>query len=319
MSVWKPKNSPLYRFDFWLGGHRFHGPTECTTRKEARAVEAVEREKAKAQVKAMKRSRASLLIDDVAARLWSESGQFDADPAATSTNIKVPNEAPRSRLHHRPSSRSQNSRRSFQIFEPAATTRWKRRSPPMRRTAPSRRARVLQLRPRSVLVLPTAPARWSRLRPRPDRSRSTAKAPIGVLGRTLAPHRHAGAGSAADADTRARGSRGHDEEQAGAVVELVAAGRGLSCGEITGCHSGMVRRTRPESRDSGFDAAHRPGMTLRVIPPTPRSRSQPRASASPTAPPRRGCCPLPSRQSRIAATARADREPRISTPLPAAA
>jgi integrase len=87
MSIWKPKNSPLYRFDFWLGGRRFHGPTECTTRKEAKAVEAVEREKAKAQVKAMKRSRASLLIDDVADRLWRESGQFDADPAATSTNI----------------------------------------------------------------------------------------------------------------------------------------------------------------------------------------------------------------------------------------
>jgi integrase len=87
MSIWKPKNSPLYRFDFWLAGHRFHGPTECTTRKEAKAVEAVEREKAKAQVKAMKRSRASLLIDDVAARLWTAVGQYDAAPDATSKNI----------------------------------------------------------------------------------------------------------------------------------------------------------------------------------------------------------------------------------------
>jgi integrase len=87
MSIWKPRNSPLYRFDFWLGGHRFHGPTECTTRKEAKAVEAVEREKARALVKAMKRSRASLLIDDVAARLWNDSAQHDADADATSTNI----------------------------------------------------------------------------------------------------------------------------------------------------------------------------------------------------------------------------------------
>jgi len=37
---------------------------------EAKAVEAVPREKAKATVNAMKGSRASLLIDDVAARLW---------------------------------------------------------------------------------------------------------------------------------------------------------------------------------------------------------------------------------------------------------
>jgi hypothetical protein len=87
MSIWKPKNSPFYRFDFWLGGRRFHGPTECTTRKEAKAVEAVERDKARALAKAMKRSRASLLIDDVAARLWNDSAQHDADADATSTNI----------------------------------------------------------------------------------------------------------------------------------------------------------------------------------------------------------------------------------------
>ena len=87
MSIWKPKNSPLYRFDFWFGGHRFHGPTECTTRKEAKAIEAVEREKAKALMKAMKRSRTSLLIDDVAARLWNDSAQHDADSDATSTNL----------------------------------------------------------------------------------------------------------------------------------------------------------------------------------------------------------------------------------------
>ncbi len=36
--------------------------------------------------------------------------------------------------------------------------------------------------------------------------------------------------------TRARRSRGHHEEQAGAVVELVAARRGLSGGEMTGNH-----------------------------------------------------------------------------------
>jgi hypothetical protein len=87
MPIWKPKNSTFYRYDFWLGGRRFHGPTDCTARKEAKAVEAVEREKAKELVKAMKRSQASLLIDDVAARLWTADAQYDADPAATSKNI----------------------------------------------------------------------------------------------------------------------------------------------------------------------------------------------------------------------------------------
>ncbi len=70
-----------------LRGHRFHGSTECTTRSEAEAYEAVERDKAKAQVKAMARSRTSLLIDDVAARLWDQSAQHDAEPNATSANL----------------------------------------------------------------------------------------------------------------------------------------------------------------------------------------------------------------------------------------
>ena len=87
MSLWKPKNSAFYRYDFWFRGHRFHGPTECTTRKEAKAVEDIEREKAKVLVKAIQRSRTSLLIDDVAARLWNDRAQYDADPDATSTNL----------------------------------------------------------------------------------------------------------------------------------------------------------------------------------------------------------------------------------------
>ena len=87
MSVYKPKKSPFYHFDFWHGGHRFHGSTECTARKDAEKFESVEREKAKALVKAMKRSAVSLLIDDVADRLWNESAQHDAEPDATETNL----------------------------------------------------------------------------------------------------------------------------------------------------------------------------------------------------------------------------------------
>lgn len=87
MSIWKPKNSPYYQFDFQLQNNRFHGSTGCTSRREAEAVEALEREKAKALVKAMKRSKASLLIDDVAARLFNQHGQYDAAPDATETNL----------------------------------------------------------------------------------------------------------------------------------------------------------------------------------------------------------------------------------------
>jgi integrase len=87
MSVYKPKKSPFYQYDFQLNGHRFFGSTECTTRKDAEKLESVERAKAKALVKAMKRSAVSLLIDDVADRLWNESAQHDAAPDATETNL----------------------------------------------------------------------------------------------------------------------------------------------------------------------------------------------------------------------------------------
>jgi integrase len=88
VSVFKTaKSAPYFWFDFQLDGRRFHGSTKCTTCKEAEKFEAVEREKAKALVKAMARSRISLLIDDVAARFWDQSGRHDAEPDATSTNL----------------------------------------------------------------------------------------------------------------------------------------------------------------------------------------------------------------------------------------
>src|SRR5258706_10909079 len=88
MSVYKSKKSPFYQYDFQLQGRRFFGSTECTTRKEAERFEAVEREKAKTLLKAIKRSRTSLSIDDVADRLWIDQAQYDADSKATETNLE---------------------------------------------------------------------------------------------------------------------------------------------------------------------------------------------------------------------------------------
>lgn len=87
MSVYRDSRSPFYSYDFQHRRHRFYGSTSCTSRKEAERFEAVEREKAKALVKALARSKSSLAIDDVAARLWNDSVQYDAEPKATETNI----------------------------------------------------------------------------------------------------------------------------------------------------------------------------------------------------------------------------------------
>lgn len=69
MSVYRDKRSPYYQFDFQHEGHRFHGSTKCTSRRDAEKFEAAELEKAKALVKATRRAKASLAIDDVADRL----------------------------------------------------------------------------------------------------------------------------------------------------------------------------------------------------------------------------------------------------------
>lgn len=87
MSVYRPPNSPFWQSDFWIEGRRFQCSTKCTNCREAERFEALERERAKALVKATKRSAASLAIDDVAARLWNNSAQHDAAPDATEKNL----------------------------------------------------------------------------------------------------------------------------------------------------------------------------------------------------------------------------------------
>jgi integrase len=82
LSVYKDQRSPFWQFDFWWRGYRFHGSTKATTRREAEAVERSEREKAKRYVAQLGASRASLKLDDVAGRWWSEVGQHLAGGGA---------------------------------------------------------------------------------------------------------------------------------------------------------------------------------------------------------------------------------------------
>jgi integrase len=85
MSVYKDPRSPYWQFDFWWRGHRFHGSTKATTRREAEAVERIEREKAKQHVAQTKAARTSLKLDDVAGRYWQEVGQHHAGDGSRNT------------------------------------------------------------------------------------------------------------------------------------------------------------------------------------------------------------------------------------------
>jgi len=78
MSVYKPKNSPFYHYDFEWRGHRFFGSTKQTNRREAEAIERAERERAKQRSAQSKAASTSLQLDDVAGRYWTEKGQHHA-------------------------------------------------------------------------------------------------------------------------------------------------------------------------------------------------------------------------------------------------
>jgi len=81
------KSTPYYWYSFQIQRRRFFGSTRCTSRKEAERVEALKRDKAKALVNAEQRSRTSLAMDDITARLWTDQAQYDADPDATMANL----------------------------------------------------------------------------------------------------------------------------------------------------------------------------------------------------------------------------------------
>lgn len=83
MSVYRPKGSPYYHFDFWWRGARFHGSTKCANRREAETVERAERERAKQKAAAARSASSSLKLDDVAGRYWKEVGQHHAGAADT--------------------------------------------------------------------------------------------------------------------------------------------------------------------------------------------------------------------------------------------
>lgn len=82
MSVYKPKGSPFFHFDFQKSGRRFHGSTGSASRREAEAVERVEREKAEKEIESGRKiDRTS--IEHAWARFWEEKGQHDAKNSTT--------------------------------------------------------------------------------------------------------------------------------------------------------------------------------------------------------------------------------------------
>lgn len=88
MSIYKPKNSPYYQFDFQMRGRRFHGSTGTRNKREAEKVEQDEREKAKALLKAAAALQGETFTLDVAfGRYWHEVGQHHVQSATTRQDL----------------------------------------------------------------------------------------------------------------------------------------------------------------------------------------------------------------------------------------
>jgi integrase len=87
LSVIKDKRSPFYRYGFQIDGHRFFGPTKKTNRREAEAVEADERVKAKRELALTRAAATSLALDPTAGRYWQEVGQHHAGERNTERQI----------------------------------------------------------------------------------------------------------------------------------------------------------------------------------------------------------------------------------------
>ena len=89
MSVFKDPKSPFYRYDFQINGRRFFGSTKARSKKDASAVEADLRKKAKADLEQEARTgKGPLTLDVAAGRYWTEVGQHHANSDETWANLE---------------------------------------------------------------------------------------------------------------------------------------------------------------------------------------------------------------------------------------
>lgn len=84
MSVYKPRKSQFWQFDFVQRGRRFHGSTGQTTR---RAAEAVERKFRLDAAEGRLGEASQLTLDQAAGKYWAEVGQHRGDATDTERRI----------------------------------------------------------------------------------------------------------------------------------------------------------------------------------------------------------------------------------------
>lgn len=77
MSTYKPKKSKVFQFDYWWQGHRYHGPTGCTTKRDADRFEANHKRK----VALGEKAKDTLTIEQACDQWFENVGQHLASHA----------------------------------------------------------------------------------------------------------------------------------------------------------------------------------------------------------------------------------------------
>lgn len=89
MSVYKPKGSAEYIYDFWFRGTRFRGSTRATSKRAAEVAQKREKDKLKLEAarsdaaKAAFRGQGALTLGAATARWWEEVGKHHANSETT--------------------------------------------------------------------------------------------------------------------------------------------------------------------------------------------------------------------------------------------
>ncbi|PZQ55724.1 MAG: hypothetical protein DI555_06780 [Novosphingobium pentaromativorans] len=79
MTVYKPKASPYYHFDYQYRGVRYHGSTNCKSKRDAERFERDHR----TEVATGKKDKPSVTLDEGLGIYWDAKGQFDRNAKDT--------------------------------------------------------------------------------------------------------------------------------------------------------------------------------------------------------------------------------------------
>lgn len=84
MSIYKPKNSPHYHFDFQMRNRRFFGSTGCTSKRDAEKYEAIQKRKA-----ALGETESEdITVDQAFGTWWNLKGKHEGNSATVKGQIK---------------------------------------------------------------------------------------------------------------------------------------------------------------------------------------------------------------------------------------